>query len=166
LRTLLTLPYPHRAGFGGMLLITSLLTVAFVPYAWLSDANRTTAFYAFFGLSNIRLAQTADDYFGPRTDFNPFAHTWSLGVEEQFYFIFPILIGAVVLGWSKRGAVFALALVIALSIISFAVCAYSSARDPVFSFFQIPARFWNLALGGTGAQLHNGTGAWKRGARP
>jgi peptidoglycan/LPS O-acetylase OafA/YrhL len=130
-----------------MLSITSLLTVAFVPYAWLSDANRTTAFYAFFGLSNIQLAQTADDYFGPRTDFNPFAHTWSLGVEEQFYFIFPILIGAVVLGWSKRGAAFALVLVIALSIISFAVCVHFSARDPVFSFFQIPTRFWELGLG-------------------
>jgi thymidylate kinase len=27
------------------------------------------------------------------------------------------------------------------------VCAYSSARDPVFSFFQIPARFWELGVG-------------------
>jgi peptidoglycan/LPS O-acetylase OafA/YrhL len=147
-----------------MLLITSLLAVAFVPYAWLSDANRTTAFSAFFGLSNIRLAQTADDYFGPRTDFNPFAHTWSLGVEEQFYLTFPIIIGALVLGWSKRGGAFALVLVIGLSIISLVACIYFSARDPVFSFFQMPTRFWELGIGAalalSAAQWNRRLGMW------
>jgi peptidoglycan/LPS O-acetylase OafA/YrhL len=130
-----------------MLLITSLLAVAFIPYAWLSDANRTTAFYAFFGLSNVLLAQTADDYFGPRTDFNPFVHTWSLGVEEQFYLIFPLLIGATVLAWSKRGNALSLAVTIALSILSLAACVILSRPDPIFSFFQIPTRFWELGLG-------------------
>jgi hypothetical protein len=42
------------------------------PSAWLSEANRTTAFFAFCSLSNIRLAQIAEDYFALRIDFNPF----------------------------------------------------------------------------------------------
>lgn len=130
-----------------MLLVASMLAVAFIPYAWLSDVNRTTAFYAFFGLSNVLLARTADDYFAPRIDYNPFAHTWSLGVEEQFYLIFPLLIAATVLARWKRGNAFSIGLTIALSILSLAACVYFSSSDPIFSFFQIPTRFWELGIG-------------------
>lgn len=130
-----------------MLLVASILAVAFIPYAWLSDANRTTAFYAFFGLSNVLLARTADDYFAPRIDYNPFAHTWSLGVEEQFYLIFPLLIGATVLARWMRGNAFSIGVTIALSILSLGACIYLSGSDPIFSFFQIPTRFWELGIG-------------------
>ena len=57
----------------------------------MSDTNQKTGLFALFGLSNFILAATGNDYFSPKTDFNPFTHTWSLGVEEQFYFIFPLL---------------------------------------------------------------------------
>lgn len=70
------------------LLGTFLLSALFVPSVWLSDANERTGFAAVFGLSNIVLALNSDFYFSPRTDFNPFTHTWSLGVEEQFYLVF------------------------------------------------------------------------------
>jgi peptidoglycan/LPS O-acetylase OafA/YrhL len=130
-----------------MLVITSVATIAVVPAQWLSDANMITAFYAFFGLSNVRLYQLAEDYFGPRTDFNPFAHTWSLGVEEQFYLLFPLLVGAAVLARMKRGQYLSLYITLALSAVSFLLCAILSSRAPVFSFYQIPTRFWELGLG-------------------
>ena len=123
------------------------MQVAFIPSSWLSDANATTALYAFFGLSNVKLAHVAEEYFAPRTDFNPFAHTWSLGVEEQFYFIFPLVIGTAVLAWSKRGPAFSFALAVLLSIFSFVACFIMTSRDPVFSFYQLPTRFWELGLG-------------------
>src|SRR5690554_3169726 len=73
------------------LLVTSLFTVLFIPESWLSSTIRQVGLYAFFGLSNLALVWYQDDYFSPRAEFNPFVHTWSLGVEEQFYFIFPVL---------------------------------------------------------------------------
>ena len=47
------------------------------------------------GWSNNYLIASSSDYFGLGTELNPFTHTWSLGVEEQFYFIFPIILAAV-----------------------------------------------------------------------
>ena len=73
------------------LLLTTLFTALLVPNAWLSEANQKTGHYAFFGLSNVILARTSHDYFSPIADFNPYMHTWSLGVEEQFYLLFPAL---------------------------------------------------------------------------
>ena len=63
---------------------TLLLSTLLVPVAWLSVANYDTARYALWGLGNYGLINSQDNYFSPRIEFNPFAHTWSLGVEEQF----------------------------------------------------------------------------------
>jgi peptidoglycan/LPS O-acetylase OafA/YrhL len=126
-----------------MLFVASIATIAFVPAAWLSDSNRNTALFAFFGLSNICLALNADDYFGPRTDYNPFAHTWSLGVEEQFYLLFPFIIGVAVFLHTRK-AVF---LALGLSVLSFVTAALLTSRAPLFSFFQLPSRFWELGIG-------------------
>jgi peptidoglycan/LPS O-acetylase OafA/YrhL len=48
-----------------------------------------TGFMALFGLSNLVLNEQATNYFAASTQLNAFTHTWSLGVEEQFYAIFP-----------------------------------------------------------------------------
>jgi len=47
---------------------------------------------ALFGFSNITLYHLAVDYFRPAINLEPYAHTWSLGVEEQFYLLFPLLL--------------------------------------------------------------------------
>lgn len=67
------------------LLATTMLTILFIPESWLSSTTSQVGLYAFFGLSNFALVWFQDDYFSPRAEFNPFVHTWSLGVEEQFY---------------------------------------------------------------------------------
>ncbi len=70
-------------------LITSILICLF-------DANPgfslRTGLASLFGLSNLYLLNESTNYFAQSTDLNVFAHTWSLGVEEQFYFLFPFVI--------------------------------------------------------------------------
>lgn len=46
---------------------------------------------ATLGISNFVIPRVTGDYFGASGDTNPFQHTWSLSVEEQFYFLFPII---------------------------------------------------------------------------
>jgi peptidoglycan/LPS O-acetylase OafA/YrhL len=74
------------------LIIVGAVSQLFVPNSWLSSRNDTTGLYSFFGISNFALLEGLDGYFNDRAEFNPFLHTWSLAVEEQFYLFFPLLL--------------------------------------------------------------------------
>ncbi len=50
----------------------------------------STGFYSTVGLSNLYLYLSSAYYFQTSAFENIFIHTWSLGVEEQFYFAFPV----------------------------------------------------------------------------
>ena len=54
--------------------------------------NLRTGITSLFGISNIYQIKQATNYFDNVTQLNVFTQTWSLGVEEQFYFFFPFLI--------------------------------------------------------------------------
>ena len=127
------------------LLATTLATAVLVPPAWLSDGIARTGVAAFFGVSNWVLERSGRDYFSPAAEFNPFTHTWSLGVEEQFYFIFPLVFFL----WSWGGArrrrsvwVFALLLLASLG-----YSAWLGNVDRSGAFYQMASRFWQLAAG-------------------
>jgi len=131
-----------------MLIVTIIFSNLFVPKAWLSKSAASVAFGAFFGVSNVTLGLQTDTYFAPEAAFNPFIHTWSLGVEEQFYLIFPFLFFwysiARLRPQGYPGAVAAIALV---SILSLAICAWFMKTEPRYAFYMIPARFWELGVG-------------------
>lgn len=69
------------------IIITSVATCLFIP---ISSFYLKTALAAIPGLSNIYLYISSQDYFAADAATNPFTNTWSLGVEEQFYLLFPI----------------------------------------------------------------------------
>jgi peptidoglycan/LPS O-acetylase OafA/YrhL len=119
-----------------MLLVVSLASTSFIPSAWLSDTNSKTALYAFFGVSNLLLYDQSENYFDPRTDFNPFVHTWSLGIEEQFYLVFPLMIMLLVLNRFRYRATVSLAIAVFLSVSSLMACAILTPSYPLFSFFR------------------------------
>ena len=50
-----------------------------------------TGLFSLFGISNFYLIRLKNDYFNEE-ELNPFTHTWSLGIEEQFYLFFPLII--------------------------------------------------------------------------
>ena len=132
------------------LFATSLVCAFFIPDSWLSGANNETALWAFFGLSNFYLVHSADGYFSERVAFNPFLHTWSLAVEEQFYLLFPLLFYV----WLKRGTPRPAShvppisrLLSALAVGSLLLAVYETRASPSSAFYLLPSRFWELAAG-------------------
>jgi len=96
--------------------------------------------------SNIYFAFSTIDYFGTDASLNAFTHTWSLGVEEQFYIIWPALI---MLLWCYKRSLTSLALLLSvIAVISFLSCMYLSMFSPIKAFYLMPLRAWQFALGG------------------
>lgn len=140
------------------LVVTTILTTLFVPASWLSKANDYTGLAAFFGVSNLVLVNYANDYFSPAAEFNPFLHTWSLAVEEQFYLFFPILFYFWIHFRTQSSIVGILSrtLLFILAVVSLAYAWYETSRHPDRAFFLLPSRFWELAAGAVLFKLHSG----------
>jgi peptidoglycan/LPS O-acetylase OafA/YrhL len=102
-----------------------------------------SAVAAMFGISNIYY-WFSSDYFSPAADQMPMLMTWSLGVEEQFYMVFPWVI-LFLNRFFKRGILPAIATLVVLSFI-FSVVALKI--DPAFTFYLLPSRAWELGIGG------------------
>ncbi|MHA6687462.1 acyltransferase family protein [Mesorhizobium sp. A556] len=126
------------------LVVTSIATFLFIPDAFLSNSIDGTRNYAFIGLSNVFLAR-GTDYFSAVTEYNPFTHTWSLGVEEQFYFLFPLLFSTWALSLGKK--YISVAIYSAALVASFVVWLWLEDSAPLQAFYMIYARFWELAVG-------------------
>ncbi|MFN9660105.1 MAG: acyltransferase family protein [Cyanobacteriota bacterium] len=100
------------------------------------------------GVSNISLYRSSTDYFAQSTELNPYTHTWSLGVEEQFYLLFPVLIWFSGFGrQASNGARNLFLWVGGLTIISFVGFVYCYQRNQPAAYFLMPFRFWEMAAG-------------------
>ena len=81
-------------------------------------------------------------YFDIQTELKPMLHLWSLGVEEQFYFIWPLLL---FLAYRKHiGLLYFLP---AIFLASFVLNIYRVGDDPVGTFYFPQTRFWELMTG-------------------
>ena len=126
-------------------LVTSALICLFNPDPSMS---LEVGWRSLFGISNINLYQTATDYFAPSSELNPFTHTWSLGVEEQFYIVFPFLIWFSGFGrQAVNGARNLFFWVGALTIISLLTYIYLYQFNQPAAYFLMPPRFWEMAAG-------------------
>lgn len=111
-------------------------------------ASLRTGVTSLFGLSNLYLLKQASDYFGSAAQLNVFTHTWSLGVEEQFYFLFPFLF------WfsgfarlSSNGSRNLFLVMALLSAVSLAVFIYLAKVNQPAAYFLMPSRFWEIGSG-------------------
>ena len=107
-----------------------------------------TSIFSIFGLSNFYLYRTESNYFSEEIELNPFAHTWSLGVEEQFYFIFPLIIWISGFGLKKVNSTKNLSLLIgSISIASLISFIYFYQNNFHAAYFLMPNRIWEMAAG-------------------
>jgi peptidoglycan/LPS O-acetylase OafA/YrhL len=101
-----------------------------------------SALAALFSLANVYFYATSG-YFGPRAIDLPLLHLWSLGIEEQFYIIFPLM--AVVLArYSPRalGPV-----LVVLGLLSLVLSQWGLSRNPEASFYLLHSRAFELTIG-------------------
>jgi len=95
-----------------------------------------------FFSNNLLLAKTSG-YWDLESGFKPLLHTWSLGVEEQFYIVFPLLLAAV---W-RFGRNRQLAMITLLGVVSFALAEYGWRVNPTVNFYLPTSRAWELMIG-------------------
>ena len=113
------------------------------------------AFAAVFGASNL-LFYTAGGYFDPASDHLPLLMSWSLGVEEQFYIVFPIL---VLLCLRIRPRLFMPILILG-TVVSFAGSIALTHLNPKAAFYLLPTRAWELGLGAILALSERRANTW------
>ena len=106
-----------------------------------------TGLAALFGFGNIVLFFFELDYFSPSAVFNAFTHTWSLGVEEQFYVVFPMF------AWlfyyrlhSTSFQALARAMIVG-GLVSVTLFAWLYEDHQAAAFFLMPTRIWELGVG-------------------
>lgn len=95
-----------------------------------------------FSANNILMYITSADYWAVKNDYKPLMHTWSLGVEEQYYLLYPIIF-FFLKGERKR---FILPLIILLTVVSLSLFLLSNNISAKFYFIQY--RFFELSIGG------------------
>ncbi len=128
-------------------LLASIMILSPMELASSGRAALATALY----VSNVFFDHGASNYFSPRVAGNPLLHTWSLGVEEQFYLLWPLLLMLLLRATHpRRRWVGALGL---LAVGSLLVAVYATTYAPTFAFYELPARAWEFGAGGVLALL-------------
>lgn len=94
--------------------------------------------------ANNVLLNLTSGYWDLESSFKPLLHTWSLGVEEQYYTIIPLLLLACHRWFGQRVG----AMLLLVGTTSLACACWASMMAPSFAFYQLPARGWELAAGG------------------
>ncbi len=134
-----------------VLVTTALAVVIFVPRA-LWDQFLTAVLAAVFYAENWLLAAQAVDYLAAENVVTPVQHFWSLGVEEQFYLAWPVLValvwaGARATGRSGKSQSLIVATLSAVFLISLGASVVISASSPSLAYFATYIRAWEFAAG-------------------
>ena len=129
-----------------VLVFSAALTLAYLPITQRKDFGGDVVSAALY-VVNWRLADRAVDYLAEDVGASPVQHYWSLAVEEQFYFVWPLLLLAVGLLAAKRWRAAAFGLLGLVTASSFAWSVHQSYADADRAFFVSSTRFWELGVG-------------------
>jgi peptidoglycan/LPS O-acetylase OafA/YrhL len=99
-----------------------------------------------FFVNNVLLGLTTD-YWALEAEYKPLIHTWSLGIEEQYYLLFPFFL---TLTW-KFGKEKVFWMIVVLTIFSLLLSEWGWRKEPTFNYYLSPARAWELFAGSLAA---------------
>ncbi|MEP7301467.1 MAG: acyltransferase, partial [Caldimonas sp.] len=113
------------------------------PVSGQPQAVAKSAVAALGFVANVYFQNTTGGYFDGSSSELPLLHLWSLAVEEQFYFLWPLLL----IGLLRGSGAAARWAAVALCAASFLLCERWLATAPSLAFYQMPARWWELGVG-------------------
>jgi peptidoglycan/LPS O-acetylase OafA/YrhL len=126
--------------------IATMLVGAVVALPMSLEQLSISGLAALLFVANLRFWFESSNYFAPGAETDPFLHTWSLAVEEQFYIVFPIILW--LLFRSFKGARRALIATISVGLVSSLILAQiGTAIAPTATFYLFPTRAWELLVG-------------------
>ncbi|MGA7204425.1 MAG: acyltransferase family protein, partial [Specibacter sp.] len=132
-----------------VLAVGSAAVAVWVPYSeWMRTAREVMMSVLYVG--NWSLAAQSVDYSALTNDATIAQHYWSLSVEEQFYFLWPVVLLVLYKAGKRIGASRA-AMLAGVAVIGMASLAYSiyfTAANPNPAYFVTPVRVWEFAVGG------------------
>ena len=120
-----------------------------IPFAWVyllpdSFIDYSNSILSSLGfISNIYFWFSSQAYGAESNILNPFLHTWSLSVEEQYYILFPIIL-LISFRYLQK---YLLTILILGVLISLVMADWGSRNHPVFNFYVLPTRMWELLAG-------------------
>ena len=137
---------------GLTLLVTLIASALLLPPLRVTDVAADTAAAGIYA-SNIRFALQATDYLASELPPSPILHFWSLGVEEQFYLVWPALLtlvaGSAFAAGRLRAGIRRVGVALAIVFVaSLALGIWLTPLSQPWAFFSLPTRAWELALGG------------------
>jgi peptidoglycan/LPS O-acetylase OafA/YrhL len=127
------------------LLVVMAVTVPFAVVLMLPDEleNYGQSLVATLFSGNNVLLYLTSGYWDLASEFKPFLHTWSLGVEEQFYLLFPL----VLLVSHRLPTALRTALLVLTLVASFGIAVVWGVVDPDAAYYLLPARAWEILVG-------------------